>query len=302
MTLGGEAAHVGADLGDDDARAQVADPRDGGQQPDRDAKGFDVVVHLLVDPGDGGVQGIDLLEMQAQQKAMMPRHPATQRFAQHLGRCLDPPVGERRQSIGIGLAADQGLDHRPAGQADDIGDHRIELDVGIFQRLLQPLDMAGPLADQLLAGAQQPAHLLGLGIRHEAAPDQPMRQQIGQPSRIVDVRLAAGDVLHMGRVRQQQFEFAVAENMPDRLPVHPGRLHDDVGAALRGQPFRQLEKRLRRRLERAHLASSGAVHRRAQARHHRVLMHVETGATRIQNLHLPPPGAPPRVGSLLKEL
>ena len=63
--------------------------------------------------------------------------------------------------------------------------------------------------------AREPvAHLLGLFVRHEAASDQPMGHQIGQPGGVVDVGLAARHVLDMGRVRQHQLELAVTQNMP----------------------------------------------------------------------------------------
>jgi type II secretory pathway component PulK len=39
------------------------------------------------------------------------------------------------------------------GQADNAGQHRREFDVGVLQRLLQALDVAGLLADQLFARA-----------------------------------------------------------------------------------------------------------------------------------------------------
>ena len=51
-----------------------------------------------------------------------------------------------------------------------------ELDVRILQRLLKSLDMAASLANELLAGAQQVAQNLGVGIRHEAAADQTGRE------------------------------------------------------------------------------------------------------------------------------
>ncbi len=65
MAIGREAAHVGADLGHDGTGAEITDTRDRGQQPDRDAKRLDVGVHLRIDFGDGGVEGINLLKMQA---------------------------------------------------------------------------------------------------------------------------------------------------------------------------------------------------------------------------------------------
>ena len=70
-----------------------------------------------------------------------------------------------------------------------------ELDIGVLQGLLQPLDMAAALAHQLLAGAQQVAHLLGLLIRHETAADQAVRHKIGQPGGVIHVGLAPRHVL-----------------------------------------------------------------------------------------------------------
>ena len=129
-------------------------------------------------------------------------------------------MGQSGQSSGLGFAVglqptgltrgDQRFDHPTAGQTDDVGDHRVELDVGVLQRLLQALDMAAALAHQLLAGAQQGAHFLGLLVRHKTAPDQAVRQKIGEPGGIVDVGLAPRHVLDMRRVRQHQREIAVA--------------------------------------------------------------------------------------------
>ncbi len=127
-----------------------------------------------------------------------------------------------------------------------------ELDVGVLQRLLQALDVTAALAHQLLAGAQQVAHLLGLLVRHEAAADQAVRQKIGQPSGVVHVGLASRHVFDMRRVRQHQGEIAVAQDMPHRLPINAGRLHRDMGAALAGKPVRQGEQLLGRGLEGAH--------------------------------------------------
>ena len=91
---------------------------------------------------------------------MMLGHTAPQRGLQ-FGRCrFDPPMRQRRQRLRVGLAADQGLDHPPAGQAGDVGDDRIELDVGVLQRLLETLDMAAALPHELLAHPQDVAHLL----------------------------------------------------------------------------------------------------------------------------------------------
>jgi hypothetical protein len=54
----------------------------------------------------------------------------------------DPGVGKRRQLGRIALACDQRIDYRPTTFAQEVADQRIELDVGILERLLQPLDVA----------------------------------------------------------------------------------------------------------------------------------------------------------------
>jgi hypothetical protein len=49
-----------------------------------------------------------------------------------------------------------------------------------------------------------------------------MGQKIGQPGRVIDVGLAARHVLDMLGVCQHQLKIAIAEDVPDRLPVDPG--------------------------------------------------------------------------------
>ena len=124
---------------------------------------------------------------------------------------------------------------------------------------LHPLHVARLLTNQLLARAQQIAHLLGLCVRHEARPDQTVRQQFGQPHRIVDVGLAARHVLHMRGVRQHQRELAIIQNMPHRLPVDAGRFHRHMRAFVCRQPFRQAQKIRRGRLKGTNLGRDLAV-------------------------------------------
>ena len=71
----------------------------------------------------------------------------------------------------------------------------IQLDVGILRRLLDTLDTAAAFAHKLLTGAQEITHLLRLFVGHETASNQAVRHQVGQPTGIVDVGLAARHVL-----------------------------------------------------------------------------------------------------------
>ena len=178
------------------------------------------------------------------------------------------------QLLGIALAGDQGFDHPSAGQAHHIGDDRVELDVGIFECLLQPLDMAAGLPHQLLAGAQQGAHLLGLLIRHKAAADQAVRQQIGQPSRVVHIGLAPGHVLDMRRVGQHEFEVAF-EHVPHGLPVHPGGFHRHLLDAEGFEPVGQRQQPRGGGVEGANLLYRRALISNPYASDHRLLVHVQ---------------------------
>jgi hypothetical protein len=196
-------------------------------------KGFDVAVDLLIDASHGRLQSIDLVQMQPQHEAVMGRHPAAQRRLQFCRSGVDAPVSQCSQGLRSGLAGDQGLDHAAAGEAQDIGDDRIQLDVGILQGLLDPLRMTTAFAHELLAGAEQIPHLLGRLVGHEAGSNQPMGHQIGQPGGVVHIGLAPRHVFDMGGVGQYQGELAIGQNMPDRLPVDARRFQGDMGYAFR---------------------------------------------------------------------
>ena len=68
-----------------------------------------------------------------------------------------------------------------------------------------------------------------------------MRQKIGNPHGVVDVGLAAGDVLDVLGIGQDQFEAAL-QNVPDRPPVDTGRFHREMCAAVETEPLGQFEQ------------------------------------------------------------
>jgi hypothetical protein len=51
---------------------------------DGSAKGRNAGLHLLVDFGNGHIERVDLVEVKAQQEAVVSCHPATQSLAQGL--------------------------------------------------------------------------------------------------------------------------------------------------------------------------------------------------------------------------
>jgi len=83
-----EPAHVGANLSEENASRQFPYAWNAGQDRNQFAKGGEVGLDLLIDFGDGPVQRIDLLKMEAQQEAMMPRYTASQSLPKTAGEAL----------------------------------------------------------------------------------------------------------------------------------------------------------------------------------------------------------------------
>ena len=82
MAAGGKAARVEADLADDAAGGERANARDGGQLLGGNPKGFEASLDLLVvDPADGFIDGVDLLQVEIEQEAMMLGDPPAQGIA-----------------------------------------------------------------------------------------------------------------------------------------------------------------------------------------------------------------------------
>ena len=73
--------------------------------------------------------------------------------------------------------------------------------------LLNPERMLGDLPHQLFAGAGEIAQLLDGDWGHEATADETMGQEVGDPSGVVDVALAAGDVADMHGVGEDESEL-----------------------------------------------------------------------------------------------
>jgi hypothetical protein len=123
-----------------------------------------------------------------------------------------------------------------------------------------------------LAIAGEIPQLPDRGRRHEAAPQQPMLQQLRQPGRVADIGLAAGEDLDLPGVDQQQLEAPLLKDPPDGLPVLAGGLHHHLGDPLGGQPPSQRLQPRGEGLERPHLLVAATVPAgHAHASHHLVL-------------------------------
>ena len=111
-----------------------------------------------------------------------------------------------------------------------------QLDVGVFQHLLQAVGEATALFDQALPIAGQLTQFPLLAVRDETALQQAMLHEGGQPLGILQVRLAPWHALDRLGVDQENLETPF-QDVVDRLPVHARALHRHVRHAALGQPI-----------------------------------------------------------------
>jgi len=75
-------------------------------------------------------------------------------------------VRDGHEGFGITLAVDDGLENRPAAHPEDVADQTGQLDVGVFEDLLDAEDVAGHLLPQLLARPVEISNSLGAHRLH----------------------------------------------------------------------------------------------------------------------------------------
>ncbi len=95
--------------------------------------------------------------MQTKHQSVVGGDAATQGLDDLLARRLQSSAGQLDQLDRVGLSGDERLEHRAAALAQNVADDGVELDVGVFERLLDALHVPHPLSHQLTARAGQVA-------------------------------------------------------------------------------------------------------------------------------------------------
>jgi len=284
VARGGEPRHVGTDFGEENASGGLAYSWDADEQFELSTKGREDDLHVRFDFAHGRLERIDLSEVKLQEKAVMAGSSAPQGFDQLFATGFEASFGEIDQSFGVRLSSDQASQDGPATQADDIRHYPGDLDVGVFEGLLNPLSVLDDLSSQLLPSTGQVPHLLDGSCGDEATADQPMGQKVRDPHGVVHIGFSAGHVTDVGGDGEDQFEGTL-ENMPNRLPVNARGLHSCMGTALGLQPVHEGKKVTRGGSERPYLLGHPATLGNPNARYDRVFVNVQTCAPRNKNLH-----------------
>ena len=190
MGGGGEDGHVGADLGDDVLGADRADAGDGVELGDL----VQVGLGQCLDPGGelgylGGVV-VDGGQHHGQHGGVLiGEEGAFQCFLQPADLAAHGAAGQLGQGPGVALAGGERVEHVPARDAVDVGDHAGQFQVPVFEQFLCSLLLGGAGLGEVAAvpgvGAE-PADRLG---RDEAGGDHAPLYDLGEPDRVGPVRL-----------------------------------------------------------------------------------------------------------------
>ena len=142
----------------------------------------------LLDPGgersDLGGERVDAVEHHAQQESVVIGEVPGERLLQdtHLGAHL--LAGQVRERVRVALPGDEGGQHVPARGPEDVGDHRGEFHLGVFQQFLGALLLPGAFLDQGAAVAGQVPQLPLGPSGDEAGPQHAALGELGQPDRV----------------------------------------------------------------------------------------------------------------------
>ena len=145
---------------------------------------------------------------------------ALQRLFQPADLTAHLPAGHGRERVRVALPGGERVQHVPARDTVDVGDHRRELQVPVFEQFLHPLLLGGASLGEVPAVpgvGPQPADRLR---RHEAGGDHSPLGDLGEPDGVGPVRFGqAGQCPDLRGVIQVAVEPAGFEQEEHRLPV-----------------------------------------------------------------------------------
>src|SRR6266545_2936492 len=284
VLVGRESTHVGPGLRQQRSSPTLADSCDGIELLYRGTKrGGRYRPQPLAYARDLLFEKVVLSEQLAQQKAVMIVKLSFQSSLQLGNLAAKLALGQIRQRRDILLPGNQPLNHLASRHPQHITGHRAQFDVGGLQHLLNAVVDRVSLLHQLGLLARQIPKLALLALRDKTRPEQPTLQQLRYPLRVLHVGLSPRHLLDVLGVDHPHLEMAF-EEVEHRLPVYSRRLHRHMRHFQLSQPLAQLQKIRRHRAELAQRALHRAILRieDAHARHHQLLVHVQSACPRIQ--------------------
>src|SRR6266571_8159499 len=249
------------------------------------AVGRQTLFDSRVEQGDVGVELFEAADLKAEQKAVVLLDPALKGQFQ-LGELLaERTLGKLRHLFRGRLADDQSAQHEHARGPEDVARDAGQLDIGALEQLEETVLLRSPALNQLPAIAKEVSKLTdGLGW-HEALRDQAVPEQIRDPLAVLDVGLAAGDVLDVVSIAYRDVEGILQDGI-HRLPVDARALHRHVGTSFGEKPVLESQQLACDRTKRADdLARLLVRLARQKAGRDRRLAHVDAAAPLDDRIH-----------------
>jgi hypothetical protein len=196
----------------------------------------------LVAVGDLSQIELEALKVLAQRKQVFATVIAGQGGAYLLLIGFAITVAMRRQLVRVAYPGQDVPHDRQAGDAGDVAEHILQLQVHLGQGLLHAINAGGGGFHQGLAVAHIAAQCYDLASRTKTRMEQTDAMEFLQPLAVLDVGLAPAHVMHLVGVDQHHLQPAFREYFVERDPVDPGRLHRHRLDAALHQPIGQLMK------------------------------------------------------------
>ena len=111
-----------------------------------------------------------------------------------------------------------------------------------------------------------------------------MSEQLRNPLAIHHIGLAARDRLDVLSVSKHHLKV-LFEYVPDRLPIHAGRLHGNMPDAKAPEPLSQLTQVLRGAAKAAQMLLRLVLLLEQNTDRHRRLMHIDTTTALVEHFH-----------------
>ena len=203
MPRGREPGHVGAGLGDDHVGGDGTDPGDGADQVPESLKGLDHHLDPVGELLDRRRVLVDQVQVHPGQERVVLGEPAGQRLGQLRDLRPQPSLGQIREHGRVALSRRSAPRASPARRhpmmSEATADSLIPASSSSFSSRWTSRPRSRVIAVRARVRSRSCADRLG---RHERAADQPVRAELGQPGRVRDIGLAAGQVLHVPGVDQ----------------------------------------------------------------------------------------------------
>jgi hypothetical protein len=131
VALGGEAAHVGADLGQHGLGGAPLHARDRAEQFDRARERGELGLDLVGKQLDLLVEEVEVGKDRGHDQRMLGVEAADQRLALRRDLLAQLALRQLGQHVRVGGAGDERVQHRPAGGAEDVAGDAVELGLSV---------------------------------------------------------------------------------------------------------------------------------------------------------------------------